>query len=138
MLGRRSIGALVVVAVVGAVLIWEFGIKAGQAKSTAWKGVITETYKTRRWWRGFRKLNEQAYRYYAYYWMIETNDGLSLSVRVPWHLWKQGKNGNPVQKIKGERWPRLATPQAERARDVKQQLLNTILKNQQTPQQESL
>jgi hypothetical protein len=136
-LGRRSIGALIAVAVVGTVLVWEFGIKAHRAKSEAWEGVITDTYRTRRWWRGFRRWDKPAYRYYNYYWVVETDNGLSLPVEVPWHLWKQGESGNPVRKIRGERWPRLATPQAERDREVKQQVLDTILSDQPPPQPES-
>lgn len=128
LLHSRNFLGLVVLVAIGAVFGWEFW-QASQAKKETWEGKIVETYRTRRWWRGFMKpMETQSYRYYNHYWRITLTGGAVVSVKVPWSSWDDAKPGDPVRKRFGQRYPELATPQADAQRQARDEALGQLLR----------
>ncbi len=120
--------AILALLILGAVLGLKFAIMASIAERQAWEGKITDTYKKRDWLRGLKKWRDmrREYLYYDYYWEVKCADGQTRQVEVPHHSWGKADVGDPVRKVRGERWPRLETTEAEQEREMKQRVLRSL------------
>jgi len=113
----------IVIAIVFTVIYgsWVFWIKPTKEKSQEYTGEIIEVYKKAKWMRMTKGITDPAqYRNYRYYWSIRNESGSIHSAEVPWRLWKSGKEGLPVLKTKGQRYPQINTPDATRKRESDQ------------------
>ncbi len=123
--GNRLTNTLLVVVVVvvtiGGFLTWE-GYKGRQAREQAYEGTLVEKERARKWWRGFRQPGEMEYRYYNHYWIIETSGGERLRVEVPHTRYGRTDVGVPVRKDEGERYPVVDTPEAQRGRELSEEI----------------
>ncbi|HPQ40214.1 MAG TPA: hypothetical protein PLV45_07545 [bacterium] len=118
-----------IVAVVAVVIFgtWDFFIVPARQKSQVYRGTIAETYKKRKWWRGADDpFGGSKYRNYTYYWRIECDHGDDVAAEVPFHQWKDGEEGLPVKKVKGQRWPLIDTREAAEARQDRQKALDFV------------
>ncbi len=116
----RVVLVLLTVAVAAGWLLWDRSWKMDQV----YTGKIVERYQWRNWLRGVKRVNKPAYHYYDYYWVVECADGETRDVEVPYHLFDDGKVGDPVKKAAGEVYPYIDTPEALQNREMKQRLLN--------------
>lgn len=126
-LSKKQVNLIVAVAAFLLFGIWDFVIVPARQKSRVYTGNITETYKKRKWWKGANDpFGGSRYRNYTYYWRIECDDGDEISAEVPFYQWKDGKDGLPVKKIKGHRWPQINTREAVRTREDTQKALDFV------------
>ena len=123
---KRWVQLLAVLLTVVIALGWEFGVKGTRAKNQEWRGTIDETFRKREWLAGLKKFNKPEYHYYDHYWRVREDGGTIRTVEVHHSLWSRGKVGDPVEKVTGERWPRLATPQGRQDREALDLLFNTF------------
>jgi len=126
LLQNRAVRILVPVAVIAIAVGW-FVAKGAWAKRQAYEGTIVQTYKQRDWLRGFRKPTRSAHHYYDYFWQVRCGDGTIRNAEVTYGQWSSGKAGDPVKKVAGQRWPQIDTPEAERAREVRDQVLDSAI-----------
>jgi len=106
---------------------YEFGYKAARARDQEWQGTIAEKSRQRIWWKGFKKpLEGNQYRYYDYFWNVRCDDESVVEVEVLYGLWNRSKVGDPVRKSKGERWPVIDTPEAEKNRELTDEILKNV------------
>jgi len=126
-LSKKQVNVIVAVAAVVIFGLWELVIVPSNQKGDVYEGTIVETYKKRKWWRLMDDPMDTArYRNFYYFWRVETADGEEISAEVPWFKWKKGESGDPVKKIKGERWPVINTEEAAAARKDKHKALDMI------------
>jgi hypothetical protein len=106
-INSRAMRIVIVLVVIVGFGVWEFGIKAPEQRAEQYTGTISETYRSRDWLRGLRSPSEPEYRYYDYYWTIQTDDGDEITVEVPNTTWSNGEAGKAVVKVEGNRYPQL-------------------------------
>ena len=112
-LNKKQLNIVVAIVAVFVFGIWDFYIVPSRQKKQEYKGVITETHKSRKWFRGRRnRMTSAGHRNYKYYWRIKTDDGDTIDAEVLFTQWKKGKEGMPVKKMKGIRWPIINTREA--------------------------
>lgn len=105
-----------------------FVLREHNLRGQRYTGEIEETYRTRDWLRGvIRSPTEAEYRYYRHYWRIREDSGRVRNVRLHYLLWKEGSPGTPVRKVAGERHPRIDTPEAERLRQIQDQMIDDVV-----------
>ncbi len=122
--GRPAKAGLAVVVVAG-VLGWEFGIKPTLAKRQAYDGTILE--KVKDWnWLSFGRRHSRGHRRWDYSWRIECSDGQEREIEVPYHLWRRAKQGDPIRKLEGERWPQIDTAQARQRQEDRQKVFDVM------------
>jgi hypothetical protein len=100
---RKAVSVLAAILVVAGFLVWEFGVKASQAKKQVWQGTVAARERKRDWLSGFRKPNRPTYRYYDYYLSINCADGRRIRVEVPHTLYNEAEVGDPILKVRGRR-----------------------------------
>lgn len=119
-----SIGLVVLMALAG--LVYEFGIKSAIAKKQEWQGTITELTRKRDWIKGFQKPGRAEYHYYDHYWIVKCDDGREIEVEVLHTRWGEANIGDPVRKVRGERWPELVSEEAMKVREEKKKALDIM------------
>ena len=116
LLHSKNFWGLIALIAICATFGWDFW-QASEAKKEVWEGKIVEAYRTRRWWRGFMgPLESKPYRFYSYYWRIELSTGATITVKLPWSDWGEGKAGDFVRKRYGQRYPHVAATKADSQR----------------------
>ena len=129
-LNKKQINIVVAIVAVFVFGIWDFYIVPSRQKGQEYTGTITETHKSRKWFRGRgSRMTGNQYRNFTYYWRIKTDDGDTIDAEVPFHSWNRGKAGTPVKKMKGYRWPVVNTREAEEARKNKKKALDMVFGN---------
>ncbi|MFO7976532.1 MAG: hypothetical protein R6V12_18075 [Candidatus Hydrogenedentota bacterium] len=109
---------------------YEFGYKATRAKNQEWEGQIAQKTRKRLWRKGFKKPLEGAqHRYYDHFWNVQCKDGTSIEIEVPYTLWNRSNVGDPVRKIKGDRWPFIDTPEATEQRRLSDQVIGDVIQS---------
>jgi len=124
---QSRVARVAVPVIVIAIAVGWFFVKNELAKREVYEGTILQTYKQRDWLRGFRKHTRSTHRYYDYYWQIRCPDGAVRNVEVTYGQWSSGKAGDPVKKAAGQRWPYIDTPEAARAREVRDEAVGAAV-----------
>lgn len=107
----------VIILVVAAALLWEFGPKWAFHEAQEWEGVIAEKSREYNYRRRAVEPNAGP-EYYDHFWHVETSQGEEVIVEVPYGSWRKAEAGDPVVKSAGERWPLLMTEAAIEEREV--------------------
>lgn len=100
-------GVVVVAVIIGAALIWQFGVRPRMARYQAWQGVIKETYRLRDPKKDTYEPHRPEHLFYDHYWFVISEDGALRKVQMPYKLWGQASPGQRVTKQSGERYPVL-------------------------------
>lgn len=105
---------------------WELGVVSHVAKQKEFSGTLTEKYRKRLWWKGIKKPMRAEHHYYDYFWVVTDDDGKEHDVEVLWHSWKRPKEGTPIKKELGERWPEIDTEVEQKAREEKSKAMEML------------
>ncbi|HEO70453.1 MAG TPA: hypothetical protein ENN80_04265 [Candidatus Hydrogenedentes bacterium] len=127
----KALGAITVVGALAAFVGWEFVVKANIEKGRAYRGVIEETYRKRAWLRSRRTQGFTRQPSYDYYWKVRCDDGEVRNIELPHGRWNEGQVGDPVVKVKGERWPYVDTEEAAELRALRREVLDAAIQGVQ-------
>ena len=122
-------GATIILAIV-VFAGYEFGYKAARARNQEYEGQIAQKIRKRLWWKGFKRpLEGGQYRYYDHFWQVQCDDGAAIEVEVSHALWNRSNIGDPVRKIRGDRWPFIDTPEAAQHRQMSDQIIGDVIQS---------
>ena len=113
----KSVIILIAICAIACPYIWRYLIRPIIDTRASYEGRIVKRYKK---WR-----REGPYRsHYVYYWEIARSNGRDISIEVDFLLWNQGQINFRVQKISGERYPRLK--ELEDKKQLREQYIKNI------------
>ncbi len=121
---RRLIKTALVVITFGIVL-WYFAIEPQMLKVQSYSGVVVDKYSRKRW-RDWWRDNPSVKWCYL---IVRTDTGREKRVEVPCTSFWQYREGDRIEKRRGERYPRVVESESGRPRAVPLYKLDEILKH---------
>lgn len=88
---------VLVLVVVSAALIWQFGFKPRMVRYQSWIGGVTDIYRIRDFTRSSSTGHADDYTLFRHYWRIECMDGQVRKIELPFKRWLE-----PIQSIIGQ------------------------------------
>lgn len=96
-----------------------------RAYTSEYTGIIVDLDRSLRWERMHDPTRSDRIRY-RHYAVIETPEGGQRRVRITYHTHARAEEGDPLQKFRGERYPRLMTEEAISARETSAEAMGMI------------